>query len=138
MKFLFKLFLLAALVYGGWWLWKNYDFPGWYEHARSAIKIGNTRQAIVLPRKHGEQFEKQIIIYVKNNCEFSPEKVEILAGQTIAWYNETNKEQMLFIENFDVKFLRPKIFFYKTYASPGTFGFSCDDDQNFNGQVIVK
>lgn len=138
MKKFFTLLLLAFLLYGGMYLWEKYDWPNWYQHVRNAVKIGDTRQALVLPKERGGQFAKQNIISITGNCEFSPQNMEITAGERIDWYNASGKEQIISGDVFDAKIIGAGKTYTKIFNDQGTFNFMCADDNAKKGQIIVK
>ncbi len=138
MRTFFKLIILAALVYGGWWVWKNYDLPNWYAHIKNSIDNRDTRSVFVLPKKIGETFVEPNTIYIKDGCEFSPSTFKINNGQRIYWKNISRNEQYLVGVNFDVTIIPAGRFFVRTYNEPGTFDFNCSDDEKSKGQIIVK
>jgi len=138
MRTLFKLLVLAALVYGGWWVVKTYDLPGWYAHVKSAVNNRDTRSALVLPKKKGETFVQPNTIYIKANCEFSPTEFEIKKGERIYWQNISGNEQYLVGAGFDVKIIPAGRNFIKTFNESGNFDFNCSDNERSKGRIIVK
>ncbi len=135
---IFKLLILAALVYGGWWVWKNYDLPDWYSHVKNSINNRDTRSAFVLPKKIGESFIQPNTIYIKNGCEFSPTEFEIKKGERIYWQNISGQEQYLSIDGLDIKIIPSGRNFIRTFNDAGSFNFSCLDNEKFKGRIIVK
>ncbi|OGZ33847.1 MAG: hypothetical protein A2Y98_02090 [Candidatus Portnoybacteria bacterium RBG_19FT_COMBO_36_7] len=137
MRTLFKLIFLIALIYGGWYVWKNYDIPAWYKTVKSAIEAKNTKGAFVWPKKRSEIQKYPAGFYIKN-CIFSPATLTINQGERITWYNQDNVDRQVIGIAIDSSLINPGKSYSKTFLETGTFEFGCDDLMQNKGELIVK
>jgi plastocyanin len=137
MRTIFKLILLAAIIYGGWYIWKNYDIPTWYKTVKAAIENRNTKGALVLPKKRGESQKDTTGFYIKN-CVFSPSSLSVNKGEKISWYNQDSVDRQVIGDVFDSGLINPAKSYSKIFYETGTFDFSCDGQTANKGQIIVK
>lgn len=138
MRKIFKLLVLAGLVYASWWVWKNYDLPAWYSHIKSAIARRDTRSALILPQKRGVLLTHPNTIYIKNGCEFLPKILEVKIGEKIIWQNISGREQQLIGGDFGTWFIAAGRTAAKTFNESGVFYFNCADNEQTKGQIIVE
>jgi len=137
MRTLFKLVLLAALIYGGWYVWKNYDIPGWYKSVRQEINAKNTKGALILPKRIGSSQKDPIRFYI-NGCNFSPSSITINKGEKITWYNKDSVDRQIIGDVFDSGLINPNKSYSKIFYESGTFEFGCSDETANKGQIIVR
>lgn len=138
MKTLFKLIILALAVYGGWWLWKNYDFQGWYQNCKNH-PLNRTRECIKMPQKRGAQIQNEATIYLKDNCEISQAQITIEKDQIVTWYNQSKTDYIIQADNF-YSYLNPGKSFSKKYNETGTFSYTyCGEEKGSpSATIIVK
>jgi plastocyanin len=136
MRTLFKLILLAGVIYGGWYMWKNYDIPAWYKTVRTAIENKNTKGALIWPQKRGEPQKDPASFYIKN-CVFSPSSLSVNKGEAVRWYNEDNTDRQVVSDSFDSGLINPGKSYSRVFDEAGTYNFSCDGETN-KGQITVK
>lgn len=137
MRTLFNLVLLAALVYGGWYAWKNYDIPAWYKTVKSAIQAKNTKDALVWPKKRGATEKDPAVFYIKN-CNFTPSALTINKGEKATWYNQDSVDRQIIGISIDSGLINPEKSYSKTFFEAGTFEFGCDDLMQNKAELIVK
>jgi plastocyanin len=137
MRTLFKLILLAALIYGGWYVWKNYDIPTWYKTVKTAIENKDTKGALVWPKRRGESQIDPNGIYIKN-CRFNPSSLTVSQGEKVTWYHEDSVDRQVIGISIDSSLINPGKSYSKTFIEVGTFEFGCDDLMQNKGELIVK
>jgi plastocyanin len=137
MRTLFKLILLAAVIYGGWYVWKNYDIPAWYKTVRTAIDNRDTKGALVWPKRIGEPQKDSNGFYIKN-CNFTPSSMTINKGEKVSWYNQDSVDRQVIADTFDSSLINPGKSYSKIFYEAGTFDFGCDEKTINQGQITVK
>jgi plastocyanin len=137
MRTLFKLILLAALIYAGWYIWKNYDIGAWYKTVSQAIENKNTKGALVLPKKRGESQKDLTGFYIKN-CIFTPPAMTVAKGTRVSWYNQDSVDRQVIGPAIDSSLINPEKSYSRTFLESGTFDFGCDDLTHNKAQLIVK
>ena len=138
MRTLFRLILLAAVIYGGWYIWKNYDIPTWYNTVRQAINARNTKGALVLPKRIEESQKKDPSGFYIKDCQFTPTSITINKGEKVTWYNQDNTDRQVIGNVFDTGLINPSKSYTKIFNDIGTFDFACDEQKTNKGQIIVK
>jgi plastocyanin len=96
--------------------------------------------------------EKKVDITDKG---FSPEKLEVKAGEKVVWKNMTDREHTVTSNEkaparaaggaaadekplFDSGPIKPGATWEHTFTQSGTFGYHCRIDKNLKGTVVVK
>ena len=138
MRTLFKLILLAAVIYGGWYIWKNYDIPSWYKTVKEAVNARNTKGALVWPKRIGESTQKDPHGFYIKNCSFSPSEITISKGEKITWYNQDSVDRQVIADVFDSSLINPSKSYSKIFYETGTYDFGCDEKTTNEGFLIVK
>jgi plastocyanin len=136
MRTFFKLILLVALIYGGWYMWKNYDIPTWYNTVKQAIEAKNTKDALVWPKRTGELHKDPNGFYIKN-CNFTPSSLSVNKGEKVIWYNQDSVDRQIIADTFDSSLINPGKSYSKIFYETGTFNFGCEGETG-KGQITVK
>lgn len=137
MRTLFKLILLAALVYGGWYLWKNYDVLSWYNQCKAQISQTKGRACLKFPVKKGSQIQNEPTFYIKD-CQFSPKEMVVLKDSKVLWHNQDSVEREVVGDNFDSSLIPSGKAYSKVFNQAGIFNFICADQSNNKGRLIVQ
>ncbi|MDD5590104.1 MAG: hypothetical protein PHQ47_02935 [Candidatus Portnoybacteria bacterium] len=135
MGFLFRLILLALVVYGGWQLWQNYDLETWYANCKNA-KV-HVRACLQLPVKRGSTIPAENIFTIRKGCVFEPARIEINHGEKVYWLNESGVSLQLIGTGFQTDPIASGKTFSKNFKVPGTVYFTCEDGSN-EGALIIK
>jgi len=137
MRTLFKFILLTAFIYGGWYIWKNYEIPAWYKTVKEAVDAKNTKGALVWPKRKGEIQQKDPRGFYIKNCIFTPDNITIAKGEKITWYNQDSVDRQVIGDVFDSSLINPGKSYSKIFYETGTFDFSCEGEAG-KGQITVK
>ncbi len=137
MRAIFKLILFAGLVYGGWWLWQNYNLTDWYNHCVSQPKSLWLYECTKLPAKKGGQIQSEMTIQIKE-CGFFPSQISVDKLQRVIWYNNDSQDRQVSSDYFDSGIINPQKIYTRKFNQTGTFNYFCADKPENKGQIIVK
>ena len=136
-KGIFKLIVLAALAYGVWYLWSNYDIQSWFNSVKTAAKAHNTRGVLIFPKKFGTSVS-EFNINVIDECKFSPESLVIEKGAKVTWTNKDIVVREIIGDNFDSGLVNTGRTYSRIFNAAGTINYYCGDNSNNKGRIFVK
>lgn len=136
MRTLFKLILLGALIYGGWYVWSHYDLQNWYQNCKSQPAQLRLKECFKMPDKRGETTKKESAVLIKD-CQFFPAQLSITKGSKVTWYNQDEIIHQI-IDDFESGIIGPGKYHSKTFNQIGSFQYNCDDEPANKGEIIVK
>lgn len=89
----------------------------------------------------GTTAEIKLLATADGNWFFSPESIEIAAGTTVTWTNETDVAHTVSGSDLsfdDSGYIEPGQSFSQTFSDPGTYRFKCDPHPWMTGQIVMK